>query len=75
MLVYGVSCTAVAGLLYLCIERPFMMLRDRLDGCQVKMASRFSRSAAERIERRGMHILSCGGGRLYGMTQNYSFQP
>jgi peptidoglycan/LPS O-acetylase OafA/YrhL len=36
MLVYGVSCTAVAGLLYLCIERPFLMLRGRLEGGQVK---------------------------------------
>jgi peptidoglycan/LPS O-acetylase OafA/YrhL len=30
-LTYGVTCTAAAGLLYLCIERPFMVLRDRLD--------------------------------------------
>lgn len=31
MLTYGVTCVAAAGLLYLCIERPFMVLRDRLD--------------------------------------------
>jgi len=31
MLTYGVTCTAAAGFLYLCIERPFMVLRDRLD--------------------------------------------
>jgi peptidoglycan/LPS O-acetylase OafA/YrhL len=28
-LTYGASCIAAAGLLYLCIERPFMLLRDR----------------------------------------------
>jgi peptidoglycan/LPS O-acetylase OafA/YrhL len=31
MLTYGLTCIAAAGLLYLCIERPFMVLRDRLD--------------------------------------------
>jgi peptidoglycan/LPS O-acetylase OafA/YrhL len=31
MLTYAVSCIAAAGLLYLSVERPFMVLRDRLD--------------------------------------------
>jgi peptidoglycan/LPS O-acetylase OafA/YrhL len=30
MLVYGVSCMVAAGMLYVGVERPFLMLRDRL---------------------------------------------
>lgn len=29
--VYGLTCVAAAAVLHLCIERPFMLLRDRLD--------------------------------------------
>jgi peptidoglycan/LPS O-acetylase OafA/YrhL len=31
MLTYGVTCMAAAALLHLCVERPFMLLRDRFD--------------------------------------------
>ncbi|MGA9668595.1 MAG: acyltransferase, partial [Terracidiphilus sp.] len=29
LVVYGISCLMVAAMLYLCVERPFLMLRDR----------------------------------------------
>jgi peptidoglycan/LPS O-acetylase OafA/YrhL len=33
---YGVSCLAVAGALYLCVERPFLILRDRRAGRRIE---------------------------------------
>ncbi len=31
MLVYGISCIAAAAILHLCVERPFLQLRDRVE--------------------------------------------